>query len=205
MERRPVSDFYQTPHCLTQVFIDAYGKASWGSKKCGTISDYCSGYGAIVRVLQDNGYRVDYGDIDAPENLDFFTDIGPGEGCIGVMNPPFRLFNEWVRHCFEVYTHEFSLLGPTTYLQGIGRYNKEGTGIFQNKVYPLAYIYTFNRYPLLSTELRPDGFIETGMQSYSWFVWTRKSGNNKHFKKDTVHRWLDINSYILRKRAADNV
>jgi hypothetical protein len=189
---RMEADFYQTPHCLTQTFIDSHVKSFWDAD---VICDYCSGAAAIVKVLNDNGYKVQYGDIADPIKTDFFN-IGHGEP-YGIMNPPFRLFNQWVEHCFEVFDYSFALLGPTTYLQGIHRYNKEGTGIFQNEKYPLTHIYTFNRYPMLSARLRPDGLIETGMQALSWYVWTKDG--HKGYSMETIHRWLDIDQFVLRK------
>jgi hypothetical protein len=54
---------------------------------------------------------------------------------------------------------------------------------------------------MLSAELRPDGLIETGMQALSWFIWTRHDEAVDGFKygEDTIHRWLDIDRYVLRK------
>jgi hypothetical protein len=189
------ADFYQTPHCLTQTLLDDimdYLKI----RRIVEICDYCSGVGAIVEVLHDNGFSVKYGDIRDPVKTDFFN-ISPGDK-YGIMNPPFRLFNKWVEHCFRVFDVGFALLGPTTYLQGVGRYNREGTGIFQNKEYPLDMVCTFNRYPMLSAQLRPDGLIETGMQALSWFVW-RKTKPGDCYYTETAHRWLDIDAYVLRK------
>jgi hypothetical protein len=192
---RTEADFYQTPLCLTQSLINETIDflEVW---EIDTICDYCSGAGAIVKVLQDNGFNVKSGDIRDPVKTDFFN-IGPGDK-YGIMNPPFRLFNKWAEHCFKVFELGFALLGPTTYLQGVARYNKDGNGIFQNKEYPLTNIYTFNRYPMLSAELRPDGLIETGMQALSWFVWTKRSEAGG-YAGDTIHRWLDIDCFVLRK------
>jgi hypothetical protein len=192
---RMEADFYQTPYCLTQTLIDGikdYLKVRMVAEVC----DYCSGDGAIVKVLHENGFCVKYGDIRDPLGTDFFN-IGPGDK-YGIMNPPFRLFNKWVEHCFRVFEVGFALLGPTTYLQGVGRYNRKGTGIFQNKEFPLDIVYTFNRYPMLSAELRPDGLIETGMQALSWFVWRKTKPEDRHYI-ETAHRWLDIDRFVLRK------
>jgi hypothetical protein len=192
------ADFYQTPYCLTQSFVDRHIKVYWEpDREENTICDYCSGAGAIVKVLHDNGFNVKYGDIRDPIKTDFFN-IGPGDE-YGLMNPPFRLFNQWVEHCFNVFSVSFALLAPTTYLQGVKRYNKRyQDGIFQNQTYPLTHIYTFNRYPMLSENLRPDGLIETGMQALSWFVWTKRS-EAAGYAGDTIHRWLDIDCFVLRK------
>jgi hypothetical protein len=194
---RMEADYYQTSYCLTQAFIDTHVREKW--KKIITFSDFCAGEGAIAKVLSDNGYDVEFGDIRGPHKLDFFTDVGYSEGFIGIMNPPFRLFNKWVEHCFDVFIRAFALLAPTTYLQGLSRYNSDRTGIFQRKGYPITHIYTFNRYPMLSSRLRPDGLIETGMQSLSWFVWTREGKIMDGYSGDTIHRWLDIDRFVLRK------
>jgi hypothetical protein len=186
---RMEADFYQTPYCLTEEFVKAHVLNNWpaGSE----IADLCCGKGAITQVIDKYQYYVMARDLSMQCN--FFDLVGPFD--YGIMNPPFRLFNKWVEHCFEIFTVSFALLAPTTYLQGVGRYNKDRNGIFQNSEYPLAYIYTFNRYPMLSAELRPDGLIETGMQSLSWFVWERASVATR----ETIHRWLDIDRYVLRK------
>jgi hypothetical protein len=196
---RSAADYYQTPYGLTQAFIDAHVKKYW---KPEVLCDYCSGAGAIVKVLHDNEYTVNFGDITDPLKTDFFT-IGKIDP-YGIMNPPFRLFNQWVAHCFEVFAKSFALLAPTTYLQGVKRYNtKWYDGIFQQVDYPITHIYTFNRYPMLSAQLRPDGLIETGMQALSWFVWTKYEEAVKGgYGQNTIHRWLDIDRFVFRKGKA---
>jgi hypothetical protein len=197
---RMEADFYQTPYCLTQAFVDRHIKVYWEpDKEEKTICDYCSGSGAIVKVLNDSGFRVISGDIRDSGKMDFFN-IGKEQGDeYGLMNPPFRIFNQWAEHCFKVFSVSFALLAPTTYLQGVKRYNKKHQdGIFQNQAFPLTHIYTFNRYPMLSENLRPDGLIETGMQALSWFVWTRRS-EAAGYAGDTIHRWLDIDCHVWRK------
>jgi hypothetical protein len=192
---RSPSDFYQTPYCLSQTFIDAHIIPFWDHS---LIADFCSGQGALVHVLVGNGCEVVASDINDTLSIDFFMihETKP----YGIMNPPFNLFNRWVEHCFDVFTKSFALLAPTTYLQGVARFNADKTGIFQNEMYPCTHIYTFNRYPMLSVDLRPDGLIETGMQALSWFVWTKPAFiNDKHYNGGTVHRWLDIDQYVCRK------
>jgi hypothetical protein len=192
------ADFYQTPHCLTHEFLVSHACKAW-PQKC-NVADYCCGKGAIQDVLMKHGYLTKYS-YDLMNGNNFFDLLGvhPKENLIeyGLMNPPFRLFNDWVKHCFDIFSKEFVLLGPTTYLQGVSRFNSQGTGIFQNKEWDLTFIYTFNRYPMLSSELRPDGLIETGMQALSWFVWTKRKGRER--RKEPIHRWLDIDRYVLRK------
>jgi hypothetical protein len=54
---RMESDFYQTPYCLTQTLIDDI-KDYLEICEVDTACDYCSGAGAIVKVLQENGFSV---------------------------------------------------------------------------------------------------------------------------------------------------
>jgi hypothetical protein len=193
-DERNEADFYQTPHCLTDEFIKAHVLTKWAF---GTeIADLCTGEGAIVDVIGKYPYEVFAVDIKHGTNI--FDCKDEIQFDFGIMNPPFRLFNKWAEKCFNIFSTEFALLAPTTYLQGLGRFNKNGTGIFQNKTWPLTHIYTFNRYTMLSMELRPDGLIKTGMQSLSWFVWT-KWDMPEGFTGNTIHRWLDIDQYVLRK------
>ena len=201
-ELRNANDQYQTPYCLTRTFIEARVKGNW--PKGVEIADFCCGQGAIQKVLKEYGYGTNLSfDIALNERDDFFKFfytwkvIPPGNNIIeyGIMNPPFRYFNTWVRKCFTVFNKSFALLAPTTYLQGVKRYNAEGTGIFQHPEWVLSEIYTFNRYPMLEKELRPDSKINTGMQCLSWFVWTRGLPSST-----TIHKWLDIDSYVVRAK-----
>jgi hypothetical protein len=159
---------------------------------------------ASQKVLYDYGFKTTFSrDIkkDQCNFFDIYVDPPMGDTAFeyGIMNPPFRLFNKWAEHCFKVFSKEFALLAPTTYQQGLGRFNADQTGIFQNKDWILSFVYTFNRYPMLTKELRPDGKIETGMQALSWYVW-RKRELCKFHSEYTVLDWLDIDKYVLRKK-----
>ncbi|GHU64982.1 hypothetical protein FACS189447_03060 [Spirochaetia bacterium] len=187
---RMEADFYQTPSCLTETFINEHMKRFWSQKL--PICDYCCGEGAMSDILEQDGYDVIKADISRGQ--DFFQQ--KEKKPYGVMNPPFRLFNKWVEHCFKVFTVSFALLAPTTYLQGVSRYNSRCDGIYQKKDYPLAHIYTFNRYPLLTARLRPDDLIETGMQALSWYVW---DNGDPPLGTETTHHWIDIDKYVFRK------
>jgi len=192
MKKRIESDFYQTPYCLTDEFVKAHLINRW--EVDATIADFCSGDLAIQRVLHRYQYKTFSRDLIRTGNNFFDVDE---EFEYGIMNPPFRLFNKWVEHCFKVFTKEFALLAPTTYQQGIGRFNAKGTGIFQNEDWLLSHVYTFNRYPMLSKELRKDGKIETGMQALSWYVWTKL---DRKYVNYTTLSFLDIDQYVLRKK-----
>ncbi len=206
-ENRNEADFYQTPHCLTKALLEYFSQRSVDLSSLYlnnmVVADFCCGEHAIGQVLRKYSDRFSVlFESDLKTGRDFLktptTELKEhcceGKESIGIMNPPFKLFNKWVEKCFEVFTVGFALLAPTTYLQGVSRFNKNDTGIFQNKDYPLTHVLTFNRYPMLSAELREDGKIETGMQALSWFIFQKGKPNI------TIHDWLDIDEYVLRKR-----
>lgn len=205
-ENRNEDDFYQTPHCLASTFLQKVFKENIfeiNSRNDVLVADFCCGKSAIGQVIRNypDKFSVLF-ESDLKTGRDFLktptTELKEhcceGKESLGIMNPPFRLFNNWVEKCFEVFDIGFALLAPTTYLQGVHRFNRNGTGIFQNKDYPLTHVLTFNRYPMLSTELREDSKIEIGVQALSWFVFQKGKPNT------TVHDWLDIDEYVLRKR-----
>jgi hypothetical protein len=133
---REKADYYQTPYCLTEEFIKAHVLNNWPEGSL--IADFCCGEGAMVKVINDNGYEVIHCDIKHDNKFTYSQDFFSISNVYdyGLMNPPFRLFNKWVEHCFDVFTIGFALLAPTTYLQGVSRFNRGGTGIFQKHEYP---------------------------------------------------------------------
>jgi len=52
----------------------------------------------------------------------------------------------------------------------------------------------FSRYPLLGEKLREDGKVNTGMQTYAWYIW------DNNYSGEPVIRWIDLNPWIIRKR-----
>jgi len=182
---RNKNDFYQTPYCLTKTFFDSYISKKWQYKNY-TIGDLCCGQKAIGKVLKENGCNVYEEDLEG--GFDFF--LTTVEMPYGVMNPPFRLFDEWVEKCFDVFTISFALLAPLNYLHGQYRYDN----LFKREGYPLDEVWVFSRYPMLTNELSSDGLIDTGMQAYAWFVFTA----GKQVDNSVVH-WIDINPYVRRK------
>ena len=101
-EQRNKNDFYQTPHCLTEEFAKAHILPYW--KRPITISDFCCGKRAIQDALAKYRINISFS-CDIEEGFDFFALIVDQSKAIfeyGIMNPPFRLFNKWVEHCFMV-------------------------------------------------------------------------------------------------------
>jgi hypothetical protein len=189
-EDRNENDFYQTPYCLTRTFMEKFYKYH-ETRKGIHIMEPAAGHGAITKVLDEFGCDIIARDIIT--GYDFLKSTLKSAWII--TNPPYKNSTTWIQKCKEIANTGFCLLLPTTYLQGKERYDK----VWSDKDYPCVAVYTFTRYPMLETTVREDGKCHTGMQSLSWFVWVNKKNTIREYPNDTVHRWIDINDFIVRK------
>lgn len=115
-ERR--DDLYETPDVATRALLKAecIPLCVW-EPSCGP--------GAIVRVLRDSGRAViatdlvDYGCPDSESRRDFLmeTEAPPGVPAI-VMNPPFKLAEEFVEHAITLVPEVYALL-RVAFLEGL--------------------------------------------------------------------------------------
>ena len=111
-KKRHGSDFYPTPHGVTQSLVDFYKPILTGKR----FHEGSCGDGAISRVLEANGLDVVSTDI-VPRSGDLFTPayadalvdflkINPSEYACGtfstIQNPPFSHWVEFVRKCHEL-------------------------------------------------------------------------------------------------------
>lgn len=175
--KRKKSDFYETPFSITRQFLQShifYGK----------VLEPACGDGAIVKVLNEFGYDVDYFDIE----IDFLKYNQPVDNII--TNPPFSLAYEFIQHAKKIAKKQCAMLLPLSYLHGKKRYDN----IYTDKTFPLSSIYVYTRYPLLGEKLRDDGKYKTGMMVYAWFVFERD------YIGEPVIRWLDNNQYVLNSK-----
>lgn len=173
---RKKSDFYETPYSLTELLLEK-------ETMIGNILEPACGNGAIVKVLKKNGYM----NITAyDKETDFLKETKKYDTVI--TNPPFSLAYEFIQKAKQV-SDVFYFLLPLNYLHGKKRYDN----IYSDKDFRLETIYVFTRYPLLGEPLREDGKHNTGMMVYAWYKF------NKNYKEEPIIRWLDNDSYILRK------
>lgn len=179
--KRRKSDFYETPHSLTEQFLEREGHMLEGP-----VLEPATGGGAIVKVLRRHGINVVAKDISDGHDFLLETERYPAI----LTNPPFSLAFEFVQKAKTV-TDYFAFLLPLSYLHGKKRFDV----IYSDKTFPLARIYVFTRYPMLGEPLREDGKYNTGMMVYAWFVWDRKATN-----PEPVIRWLDNNEYVIGKK-----
>jgi len=174
---RKKSDFYETPYSLTQQFLQAHSFY-------GDVLEPACGDGAIVKVLEENGYNVTAFDVE----VDFLKYNGTIDNII--TNPPFSLAYEFILHAKKIATRQIAMLLPLSYLHGKKRYDN----IYCDKDFSLRAVYVYTRYPLLGEKLREDGKYKTGMMVYAWFVFDKE-----HSGPPEIH-WLDNNEYVLNSK-----
>lgn len=163
------NDLYETPPAAVHALLDTVklpGGAVW---------ECACGPGAIVRVLNERGYRVyatDLVDYRSPDQdaarVDFlFERQLPSVAAIGciVTNPPFKLADQFVLHAMTFGIPIFMLL-RLAFLESERR-----RIILENGW--LSRIYVFrNRLPMMHRE----GYARTSMQGssaipFAWFCW----------------------------------
>jgi hypothetical protein len=172
--KRNLSDFYQTPYCLTDLLLKK-------EPVSGTILEPACGEGAIVA-------RLPYCTAWYDKERDFFKETNKYDTII--TNPPYSLAQEFILKAKEVATKKIIMLLPLSYLHGKKRYDV----IYQDKEFALKKIYVFTRYPMLESTIRPDGKHKTGMMVYAWFVW------EKGYTAPPQIDWLDNNEYVINKK-----
>lgn len=177
--QRKKSDFYETPFSLTEQILDRESLS-------GSILEPACGRGAIVKVLQARGFK-DITCYDA--EVDFLTEQNEYDNLI--TNPPFSLSFQFIIHAKQVIRNKIILLLPLSYLHGKKRHDL----IYSDRLFPLARVYIFTRYPMLGESLREDGKYNTGMMVYAWYVWDKL-----HANAEPVIRWIDNNPFVLSKK-----
>ena len=187
--KRNESDFYQTPYSLTQKLLN---REYFDKNKI--ILEPCCGKGAILKVLNENGYNCKGYDINDDNHIDFLEQKNKVSYII--TNPPFRLAKEFILHMKEVVEEKFALLLPLNYLHGKERYDI----IWNDNNFKLKNIFVLTRYPLLTQDIREDGKYKTGMMVYAWYVW------DKQYKDKPYIEWIDNNEDVINaKKTKDNI
>ena len=176
MGQRKKSDFYETPYSLTEQLLQI-------EKLRGSILEPARGNGAISKILKK--YGINY--IEYDKEIDFLKETRKYDTII--TNPPYSKAFQFILKAKEVAQKKIIFLLPLSYLHGKKRFDY----IYQDKIFPLARIYVFVRYPLLGEKLRKDGKYNTGMMVYAWFIW------EKEYKGEPIIKWLDNSEYIIKK------
>jgi hypothetical protein len=175
--QRKANDFYETPFSLTRQFLEL-GLLD----PAASTLEPASGAGAIVRILQEQGFsKISAYDAET----DFLKETTKYSQII--TNPPFSLTQEFIMKAKQVATQRFALLLPLNYLHGKTRYEK----IFRDSTFPLASVNVFIRYPFFGDALRADGKYKTGMMVCAWYVW-----DISHYGSAKIG-WIDNTKYVL--------
>lgn len=189
--KRKENDLYETPYSMTQQLLK---KEFFDSKY--SIVEPAAGNGAIVRVLEEQGWGRGGGVLSYDLNVDhkdFLFDTQIYYQLI--TNPPYSKALEFILHAKEVVVWKFAMLLPLSYLHGQKRYET----LWQDfSIFSLRKIYIFTRYPMLGNSLREDGKYETGMQVYAWYIWQRNLHHETDIRPIVDH--IDNNRYVYRKK-----
>jgi hypothetical protein len=123
-ELRRAHDFYPTPPHATQALVDR-------ERFSGLILEPACGDGAIVKVLQKQGYNVEATDLCKGQN--FFERTEAVSNII--TNPPYRHSLDFILQAKEIATQKIAMLLPVEFLHGGTRYE-----LFQDRRFPLKVV-----------------------------------------------------------------
>lgn len=163
-KRKKQGDFYETPRWAIEALLKREGFG-------GIILEPCCGNGAISRVLEEYGYKVQSSDISTEDNI--YGEKGIDAFLIDklsdniITNPPYdrRILNNLVEHFSIIYIKKMALLLRLTFLESDGRRE-----LFTSLPLKVVYIFSsrITMYP--ENEEKPEN---KGTTAYAWFVWEK--------------------------------
>ncbi len=184
-------DFYQTPLLCVEALIKKFPFIKY--EKTFSILDPCEGGKSIGRILDK--YDIPYLGLDKypvyDDTLeqDFLTYNGKHD--VIIMNPPYKLKNEFIEHALTIADRVFAIL-PTNVLN----YNHFHRNFLDRQEYIGRLLLTPKFF--MSTTLNEDDSLDKGgVSSYFWGYWC-----NTTTKRDySFERYLDLD---VLKRELDN-
>jgi len=156
------TDLYPTHPVWTRALLD-------NVEFKGPVLEPASGYGDMVRVLEEHGYSVTASDI--LEGDDFLERTEPWVGDI-ITNPPYKLADEFIHHAMSLASGRVAMLLPIGSLGGINRYKNLWS------VKPPEVV-------LIISRRMPVGG-KTSQFNHIWCVWPRPDD-----VKDTKVLWVE--------------
>lgn len=161
---RPLNDYYKTPNCMVFELLKSnlfYGKHSNITPLNTQIYDPCCGQYAIGNELRKCGYR-NIIENDIIYGHDFLKEDDTREYDIIIMNPPFKLFDQFVekakKKAWKVYC-----IGKMNFF---GAHSRNINGLWNG----LEWVLPFDRM-IAFDKPEVDGKCECGMIVSNWFVW----------------------------------
>lgn len=158
-------DLYETPPEATRALMSNHDlpRTVW-CPECGP--------GAMVRILRGGGITVhasdlvDYGCPDSQSGVDFLMEQNAPAGCdCIVMNPPYKLSDQFVRHGLRLCS-TVVMLNRLSYLEGAKR-----SDIIDGH---LARVMPgIERLPMMHRDGWEGPKVKSGAMQFAWFVFTR--------------------------------
>lgn len=155
--------YYKTPPHCTEALLK---RESFHD----TIWEPCCGDGAIAKVLEAHGYAVIASDLIergyGTSGIDFLESTELLAPSI-VINPPFKLSNEFVIHALELGVTKLAVFQRLPWLEGAKRYDT----IFSKA--PISKIWVFCKRQTLWRGDDPEPKATGGMIPFGWFIFDK--------------------------------
>ena len=184
----PLNDYYPTPACMTQELLNSGTFFPSGLNM--RIFDPCCGQYAIGNVLRQNGYTniiekdLIYGDDFLAKDEDGnYKDLTKYD--IIIMNPPFKLFDEFVKKAKLQAKYVYCIGKPNFF----GAHNRNIEGLWNG----LKWCLIFDRM-IAFDKPEVNGKVECGMLVSCWFIW------DWEYDRPAWIKILDMQKYIRSKK-----
>ena len=162
---RPAGDFYPTPSCCVISLLESGVFPQYpfprNKEKDIRIFDPCCGKYAIGNVLRKYGYK-NITEKDLMYGYDFLADESKEQFDLIIMNPPFKLFDEFVKKAKQRAKYVVCI-GKMNFF---GAHNRNVEGLWNN----LRLVMPFDRM-IAYDKPEVDGKVECGMIVSNWFFW----------------------------------
>lgn len=162
-------DYFPTPAWATHALID-------NEAFKGDIWESACGNGAMSKVLEKSGQRVESSDLFdrgfGEIGVDFLTSERRVENI--VTNPPYNAAEGFVRAGLRAADRKFALLLRLAFLEGANRQRTIFTNAPPSRVWVFSERITFY----------PEGAVQkgTGTTAYAWFIWDKDAPGSTELK-----------------------
>jgi len=174
-------DLYSTPKEAVDFLIGTYGEMLKHNRF--GVLEPCCGLGAISEPMSE--YGVDVDSIDLYDHgygiphTDFLNWQPQKKYSWVVMNPPFKLTEEFVDKALEVCEEGVLMFNRLTTLESIGRATK-----FSNGTWPLSHVHIFGY--RVSCPEGPEMKPSPNSVAYAWYVFDKQ----KHPMAEPTISWI---------------